>query len=338
MKKISHRNIEKLLNDKCFIHEVYPSVEKIIEKVRGNNIRLIYGETYDQFGITIDSLKYYFSISLLHESLEARGINVTSYIIIGDLHSVKNKIVKDKDLLFSEGARRLTFLNKIKTTFGLKSEPVLMSSLFNKPNFQARVEKIAPLFEKSEEIQHLAEKTVLQNRLSQEKKAGFRYALEEVALILNYDIKIGPPREKYFDQIADIIKTNTENKPFCGIYLKPTYPLGLNFDYFVCHPEIEEYGLTPYKAGSNKLQNQRIILGETNLIEAERLINNSFISNSPALPNPVLDIFTITCFAKIFIGKKPFAINYEKYNNNPVLLKNEAINYLKEYIFKPLNL
>jgi hypothetical protein len=155
------------------------------------------------------------------------------------------------------------------------------------------LEIITPIFNKSEELKEIARKTILQNRQSQEEKAGFEYVLEEVALIMGFDIKVGPPREIYYDQIAKKLGAGLN-----GIYLRPTYPLGMNFDFFINHPEIEEFGLTPYKAGSNKMQNQRIIIDKTSAQSIRDLIKNSYIPRDVFLANPILDLACIVAMAE----------------------------------------
>lgn len=276
-------NLQKLLANKCFVQKADSLVVN-----KSKPIRIIYGETYDEYGLTIDSLKYYLFLSLLHKTLEEMGITVESFVIIGDLHSVKNKIVKNKDGLLSGTNARLDQLNKIKSIFELKFEPVLMSNAFSNPKFKNRLETITPIFNKSEELKELAKKTVLENRQTQEEKSGFGYVLEEVALIMDFDIKIGPPREIYYDQIAQKLGSNLK-----GIHLRPTYPLGVNFDFFINNPEIEEFGLTPYKAGSNKMQDRRIVLGKTSEEVIRNLINSSYIPRDIFLANPVLDLACI---------------------------------------------
>ena len=276
-------NLQKLLTNKCLVRKTDSLV------LNGSKPRrIIYGETYDEYGLTIDSLKYYLFLSLLHKTLEEMGIMVESFVIIGDLHSIKNKIIKNKDGLLSEANARLDQINKIKSKLELKFEPVLMSDVFENSEFKKQLETITPIFNKSEELKELAKKTILQNRQAQEEKTGFEYTLEEVALIMNYDIKVGPPRETYYDQLAQKLGSNLK-----GIYLRPTYPLGMNFDFFINNPEIEEFGLTPYKAGSNKMQDQRIILGKTSEQSIRNLINKSYVPSDISLANPILDLACI---------------------------------------------
>ena len=178
-------------------------------------------------------------------------------------------------------------------------------------------------------------KTILKNRITQEEEVGYQYTLEEVALIIGYDIKVGPPRETYYDQMARELGAKVCNNDFCGLYLKPTYPLGLNFDYFVTHPEIEEFGVTPYKAGSNKLQNNRIVLGTTSLDECKKLIDSSFVSSNLILPNPVLDIYLIAKMAGYLLKGVPFEISDSELTNLAEF-KLSTYNTLSENIYNPL--
>lgn len=336
MTKKINITIDELLTNKYLVHSALPSVVEIIEKAKKNKqIKLVYGETYDQFGLTIDSLKYYFFVSLLHQALEANGVNVTSSVIIGDLHSVKNKLVENKEELLSNAQARLQLINRIKSVYNLKIEPVLMTQLFDDEDYQQRLNTITPLFQNSEELKNIAKKTVLKNRIAQEEEVGYQYTLEEVALITGYDIKIGPPRETYYDQMARELGTKVGNNDFSGLYLKPTYPLGFNFDYFVTHPEIEEFGVTPYKAGSNKLQDNRIVLETTSLGECKKLIDSSFISSNLILPNPVLDIYLIAKMAESLLKGDSFTmVDCELANLTEFKLS--TYNALSENIYNPL--
>lgn len=308
--------LQQLLSNKCLVNEAGFDVEEIIEKIYSKKvIKIIYGETYDQYGMTIDSLKYYLFLSFLHNSLEEMGIRVKSFVIIGDLHSIKNKTVKNKDDLLSNAKTRLNQINKIKSKLGLKFKPILMSDTFKNTKFRKRLRTITQIFNKSEELKEIAKKTILVNRQSQEEKAGFEYVLEEVALIMDYDIKIGPPREVYFDQLARELGAS-----LCGIYLRPTYPLGVNFDFFINHSEIEEYGLTPYKAGSNKMQDQRIVIGKTSEQMARSLIEKTYIPRDILLANPILDLASIVAMGEQTEIEEMNSLMQELMNNRGMLV------------------
>jgi len=338
MKKDKNLSLKELLSNKYFNSSEVSPVQINIDKIRRfQSLRLVYGETYDHYGMTLDSLKYYFYIALLAKVLNHEGIVTTATVIIGDLHSVKNKIVENKDDLLHQADNRLKLINKINSIYNLNITPILMSEMFKEKLFLERLEKIVPIFNNSEDLKALAQKTVLKNRLTQEEKIGFQYTLEEVALIVDFDIKIGPPRETYYDQIAGIICRELCQKDFYGLYLKPTYPLGFQFDYFINHSEIETFGLTPYKAGSNKLQDNRILLETTSALKCQQLINSSFVAKNLILPNPVLDVYFISQMAGYFLTGEDFSID-EEIVSSPELLKKNAYQKLVDNIYKPLNL
>ncbi|MEK7458570.1 MAG: hypothetical protein AAB612_03785 [Patescibacteria group bacterium] len=337
MKQKSGNTIEYLLK-KHLIQGALPSMEKIRRKITiSKSIALVYGETYDQYGQTLDSLKYYFFLSLLQRTLEQKGVKVSATVIIGDLHAVKNKIVVDKETLLQEASSKMLFIENINNIYGLCLQPVLMSELFKSEDYQDRLQTIVPIFKKSVDLQDIAKKTVLKNRISQEKKVGFEYTLEEVAVILGFDIKIGPPREVLYDELARILGKSVGRLEFYGIYLRPTYPLGLGFNFFVNHPEIEEFGVTPYKAGSNQLQRNRIILGTTSLKESKQLIQRSFISSNLELPNPVFDVYLVAQMAECFIKKIPFSFKTQTLQEIKAL-KEIAFQKLKANIYEPLGI
>ena len=225
-----------------------------------------------------------------------------------------------------EGKTRLGQINRIKSKYKLKFEPVLMNNIFNNQEFKSRLEAIRSIFNKSEDLKEAAKKTILINKQAQEEKSGFGYALEEVALIMDYDIKVGPPRETFFDHLAKDLGAS-----LCGIYLRPTYPLGLDFDFFINNPEIEEYGLTPYKAGSNKMQDQRVVIGKTSEQTIRELIEKSYVPRSILLANPILDL---TCIVAMGEQTEIEELNskIQELMNNREALANRLFKLIKEVV------
>lgn len=338
MKQQNMTTTEYLLTQKHLVHSALPPMEKILQKInKSKNISLVYGETYDQYGQTVDSLKYYFFLALLKQALKQKGLNISATVIIGDLHAVKNKLVQNREELLSDAASRVRFIEKLNGIYGLELSPILMSEMCKTDEFQNRLHKIHPIFQSSPELKKIAKKTVLQNRINQEEKVEFAYTVEEVALILGFDIKIGPPREIHYDTIARSLGTHVSNKDFTGLYLQPTYPLGLGFNFFVNNPEIEEYGVTPYKAGSNRLQNNRIILGSTTSAQVQQLIQQSFISSNVELPNPVMDIYLIAQMAGCLLRKEPFIFD-ENISRDLGHLKDVTYKELITNIYQPLEI
>ena len=263
------------------------------------NRRCFYGETYDSLGMTIDSLKYYFFLSLLHRNLAKLGTNIESTVVIADTASGINKSSQKLNADIDQiGKDRLNYCEKIKKHFHLPLNFVLMSNLFSSDEIDSRIKLVESVGQNNTKVIKILSKTVLKNKIKQEQDSGFRYGLEAIATGSMFDIKIGPPREKYYDQAAKIICKKLKLKQLNSIYLQPTFPLGQDFSYFLMHPEIEKFGLTPYKAGSNQMQDFRIVLNKTTKAEVGDLVNSTYVTDNPTLPNPVLDLLFIADMAQ----------------------------------------
>ena len=288
-------------------------VSEMLKKQRNGTVRIFYGESYDMLGVTIDSLKYYLFLALLHKNLEESGVSVESVVLIADTASTINSSSGDTNTVLAEGKRRLEILHKIIDIYSLPIKVQLMSEIFREDSVQELIQKVQNVVSESTDIQLMLQKTVLQNRIHQENKVAYRYGAEAVATALLYDLKIGPPRERFYDEAAVVIAKKLNINCYRSIYLTPTYPLGLDFVYFLMHPEVEEYGLTPYKAGSNKLEDNRIILGRSSLERVYELIDTSFFSKKAGLPDPVGELIGTAKLAGLFLGKHALGDAQELY-------------------------
>lgn len=253
-------------------------------------IKILYGETYDILGITVDALKYYLFLGLFSGST----------IVIADTASTINQSSGDTHMMLEEGKRRLSKIQEIIQTYHLPVQVKLMSDLFKESGVQELIKQVQNVVSQSPNIQFMLQKTVLPNRIRQEDKTGYKYGAEAIATALLFDIKVGPPRERFYDEAAMLVAEKLKRACYKSMYLTPTYPLGLDFTYFLLHPEVEEYGLTPYKAGSNKLQEHRVILGKTTPEQRKILLASSFVPKQPKLPDPVEDLKNIVHLAKHF--------------------------------------
>lgn len=276
-------------------------------------IQLFYGETVDEFGMPIDCLKYYFALSTLQKQLSADAT-----VVVADVASFMNdSTVQKREQIKSSLKRRIKLLEKIILMYRLPIKIRLMSEIFMTDEYKRIRAEVAKIDLKV--IEPILSKTILPNKLAEERKKKFQYAFDAIATGLLFDVKIGPPRERFYDEAGDKIMPGKLK----SIYLTPTQPLGKNFAFFLTHPEIEEYGVTPYKAGSNKLHDFRIILGETSIAKAKMLINTSFESNNPDTVHPVKDIHAITEMAREFLGVK---------------ISKDTLSQLCECIYAPLGL
>ena len=85
------------------------------------------------------------------------------------------------------------------------------------------------------------------------------HSFDEIATIIDLDLKVGPPREDLYDGIARDIATRQGKAGPMSLFLTPTFPLGKNWAYFFANDGIEDHGITAYKAGSKRLQDFRIL-------------------------------------------------------------------------------
>jgi hypothetical protein len=212
-----------------------------------------------------------------------------------------------------------------------------MSEMLEEQKIPALIKNVEKYIDTSDEAKKFLTKTILKNRIKQEVKSNFQYSKEEVAIGTLFDIKIGPPREKNYDEVTRMIQRNNDINELISIYLQPSYPLGKDFSFFLNHPEIEEFGITPYKAGSNKLQESRIILGSTSYKESCRLLSDSFESLEINTVHPVFDSLVITDLARKFIENDFSEFASYKFEDISTLV-GITQKQLEKYIYLPLSL
>lgn len=310
-------------------------VRSLDGRVDKKSLTVFYGETADAFGVTIDSLAYYFFISLIHRKLTRAGMAVESTVLLADTASLLNtSAIGKEDAVRASIDRRRNMLKRIIDTYHLPITVRLMSDLFQTPGYKKCRSKVETMTKDAglmKKIEPYLLKTVLSSKRTEEQTKKYRYALDAVATGLLFDIKVGPPRERFYDEAGEILAPGR----LASIYLKPAQPLGQNFSFFLTHPEIETYGVTPYKAGSNRLEDCRIILGTTSFEKAASLIRSSFESFHPHTVHPVGDVFRITEYARKLLGHDvPFPLTQGSVEE----LKEHTISALQAYIYDPLSL
>jgi len=329
----SLREIEVFLKRGELVSGIFPDMKRLLrlfrtKKKHNETVKIFYGETYDLYGLTVDSLKYYLFLGLLYKKLKEAGVRTEGYVNIADAATVINPGVKEKPKLKREGKKRLRLIKQISQIYDLNLRPFLMNQKIKEPEVIRILKQVRKLVKNSKRIMKKLEGTVLKNRLKQEYRSGFRYAAEEIALSLQFEVKVGPPRERHYDQVTAVVAKELAVDEVVGIYLRQSYPLGKNFSYFLSHPEIEKYGLTPYKASSNQLNDFRVVLGKTSRRQLKDLIYESFVSQKKSLPNPVKDLVIISELARELLGKEKGLIKGD--------LREVALKSYQEYIFKPL--
>jgi hypothetical protein len=334
--------LTELLSQKGLVlgHSPMESILDRINKRKASStaLSIIYGETFDEKGHPIDSLKYYFFVSMLSKILtNLYEINITPTILIADLGVYRNypaEIEQFKKI----AEERKKFADKVKKIYKCTYEVRLMSDFVSTNEFGKKLQKIKEVSFANPIVLEMIEKTVPEDRLEMERKRGYAYSFEEIATILGLDIKVGPPREKLYDRTANLFLKYFDVEPLLSIYLYPTYPLGLPYGAYLSSPSIKEFGLTPYKVGSGDMTANRIALGKTSLEEIKNLIENTQVSQSTKRPNPILDLLIITEMAKQHLeGEFKYITIYDEFYSQKVnirTLKDIAYKNLKEYVLK----
>jgi len=293
-------SIESLLATNGLIKET-PTAEAILsraDRVSPSPIRLFYGETYDDKGHTIDSLKYYLFVSNLAESLRKVGRLTDPTILIADAAACRNVGTENQSYYMVLGEERANFVKKVNEVYKTGLHVVKMSEYINSPDFVNEREKIMEQCRANPSLMEDVKKTVPESKVEIEAKKGFMYSFDEITTIIDLDVKVGPPREDLYDNVARTIAEKSGKKQVMSLFLTPSFPIGMNWAYFFANEGIEDHGITAYKAGSKRLQGNRVVIERSNPDYVRELINKSFISPNRSLPNPVLDIGIICEMAK----------------------------------------
>jgi len=334
--------LETLLSQKGLVLQS-PSVDDIRDRANSLNssnepIKLFYGETYDNYGHTIDSMKHYFFVSLLSKSIKKEGYKTNPIIVVADVAACRNVSKSLNDEYIKLGEERAGFVQKVNGIYNLELNIIKMSDYLFTREFQDKLEKIVSICKENPLLMEKIEKTVPESKIEIERKKGFAYSFDEIGTIIDLDVKVGPPREDLYDDVTKDIAKIQGKKELMSLFLTPTFPLGKNWAYFFAHDRIEEHGITAYKAGSKQLQDNRIIIGKTTLDEAEKLIEKSFISKKNYLPNPCLDIYLISEMAKINLENENSENNIE-FNNiyDDFYYGNLSEKQLKNLVLESLN-
>jgi len=291
--------LKSLLTQKGLVLQS-PSTEEILARAKSKKqpLKIFYGETYDNYGNTIDSMKYYFFVSEFAKTLKQEGVEVDPIILIADTAACRNVSPDLERKYMRLGDERVEFVEKANEVYGLGLRVLRMSEYIHTKEFQDERERIMQICKSDQDLMAGVEKTVPESKIEEERKKGFMYSFDEITTIMDLDVKVGPPREDLYDNIARELARREGKAPLMSLFLTPTFPVGKNWAYFFAQEGIEDHGITAYKAGSKRLQEFRILPGRTTAEQAKSLIDNSFISTDPSLPNPILDLGIICEMAR----------------------------------------
>ncbi|HLC31512.1 MAG TPA: hypothetical protein VJK51_02505 [Candidatus Nanoarchaeia archaeon] len=293
-------NIERLLSTRGLVEQA-PNAEDIRGRVGSLSpepIKLFYGETYDEAGNPIDSMKYYIFVAELAEALKREGANVDPSILIADTAACRNVGKNQEEYYMRLGEDRAKFVRQVNDTYKTGLRVVKMSEYIDSPTFVEKRDQVINFCSNNPQLMEAVEKTVPESKIDIERSKGFLYSFDEITTIMDLDVKVGPPREDLYDDVARTITGAEGEKGLMSLFLTPTFPLGMRWSYFFANEGIEDHGITAYKAASKRLQGQRIIIQKSDPTRIRELVRDSFISTNPSLPNPVLDVGIISEMAR----------------------------------------
>ena len=127
--------LDKLLSQNGLVQE-YPRAQDIRERASlSSPIKLFYGETYDDKGHTIDSMKYYLFVADLADSLREEGFFVDPTILVADTAACRNIKPTLKDRYMSLGNERADFIRKVNDIYGTGLKILKMSDYIDSDKF-----------------------------------------------------------------------------------------------------------------------------------------------------------------------------------------------------------
>ncbi|HUY70499.1 MAG TPA: hypothetical protein VMV00_02950 [Candidatus Baltobacteraceae bacterium] len=248
----------------------------------GRPVKLIYGETFDGTN-TLDSVRAYLTFSSLVELLKRRGAKVDATLLICDA----NESLERKDpKLEKQAAERKEFAEMIKQVYGCSFNVVLQSANMEKnPNALGQLGGCLSHGDLLNAVPHDKRQEAIAN--------NFKYIELELNEIVKYDIKMGPPRERLYDNLARDTAFLCRIPELIPVYLSMTYPLGLRFEEYVDHKDMLSYGLTPYRS-LGRFKRNRIVMDGTERDRLGGLIEKTEVSKVERMPNPLLPLLIMS--------------------------------------------
>jgi len=261
----------------------------------GEPLSIMFGETYDEHGLPVDALKYYSWLTVVASELSKRR-EVTANVVVADLAVALNKgRLWGEAVVAGRAARRMAAVSTFSRLCATPSAPVpvLMSELVVQEGFRARRALAQSLLATSDEFREAVVGSVRSDHLAAEEAGGFRYSLDEVALVAAYDVKVGPPREQFYDRAACVLNRCRGGGDLVSVHLGASYPLGVTPGEYVKNRELREFGVTAYKAGSLGFSKFRLVVGRDDGDVAERLVGETRLLRNPAVPNAITELATV---------------------------------------------
>lgn len=263
----------------------------------GPTVRAMYGETYDDLGLPVDSLKYYSWLVIMTERLAAANVQVDAEVVIADAAVEVNlgshwDAAKIKGLAALQRSRVEAFFDLCNNR-GPRPKTTLMSTIVATDDYRRRRHQAATLLDESAEFKATVVQSVRADHREKEEIAGYAYSLDEVALISAFNLKVGPPREQFYDAAAAQLNLHDDRQSLVSILLRPSYPLQTSPGEFVRNAELREFGVTAYKAGSLGLGKRRLVIGRDSSTRARELLTATKLIRRAGAPNAVTELASV---------------------------------------------
>lgn len=246
------------------------------------------GMTFDEYGEPFDYMKQVLTSFDIAETLEGRGVDADVKLLVADNFVEMNQ---GEDGLSDEEVgryadQRAAYLEAVADVYsGDYPVDVQMTSELKDEEFRHDVEALGERVEQDQNFAELLMGAVPDEAVDPEAtpRENTGYTREEIVTIMatDTDIKVGPKREKKYDlptQLDDVRQLR-DVEPLTGVYVTNTYPVAMEeaqeqLDESDWH-EVQEFGVTPYKAGSKGLdpQQHRILLTDEKEEIREKLSN-----------------------------------------------------------------
>jgi hypothetical protein len=265
---------------------------RALEQSFPGSLLMMYGETFDDLGLPVDALKYYAWLAIVASGLASDRV-VTANVLVADLAVAVNYLDQwgaDRIADLAEGRVQVIRRFAALCHSGIGPEPVLMSHVAQTDAYKQRRAVAAELLESDQDFRQAVVGSVRADHLDDEQKLGFQYSLDEVALIAAYGVKIGPPREMFYDSAAQVLNKSLGLRPLSSVLLTPAFPLALTPGEFVKNRELREYGVTAYKAGSLGFAKNRIMIDRDTADSVLELATRTRLVRRPGAPNALTEL------------------------------------------------
>lgn len=264
-----------MVND--FVEEAEP--RNGIAEYDRDEATVMTGLTYDEHGEPFDYMKQVLTTFDIAETLEGRGVDAEVELLVADNFVSGNFVEVDQepempmDQVEKYGDKRAAYLEAIADVYsGDYPVTVERTSELKDDDFRDTVRALGDRVEEDENFAELLLGAVPDEaeRPDATDRENTAYTREEIATIMatDTDIKVGPKREKKYDlptQLDDV-RQLTDFDPLTGVYVTNSYPVAMDGAKEQLDEDdwgaVQEFGVTPYKAGSKDLdpEDHRILL------------------------------------------------------------------------------